>query len=315
MVFAREFVFAAGERWPSAHAASAVVLPDGSLMASWFAGSREGAPDAAIWSSRWRPDGGWTDPCLLVDTPGHADGNSVLWLDRGGLLRLWYVTMEGKGWASCPVRERRSADLGLTWSPDTYIRREWGWMVRNEPVRWRGWMLTPMYDERDWSSFILGSRDGGSTWRQSAKLRAAAGIIQPALAPVGEGGMLALMRSRGGAVYRARSASDSPMTWSDPEPAGLPNPNSAVEVIGLAGGSLLAVFNPTTRGRSPLRVALSDDGGASWPVWRDLESGPGEFSYPTALQTPDAIIHVLYTHRRRTIAHARFDAAWVREGA
>jgi predicted neuraminidase len=50
----------------------------------------------------------------------------------------------------------------------------------------------------------------------------------------------------------------------------------------------------------------------TWPIGRDLESEPGEFSYPTALQTDDGAIHVLYTHRRTAIAHATFDEAWVR---
>jgi predicted neuraminidase len=314
-MFAREFVSPPGERWPSAHAASAVLLPDGRLMASWFAGSREGAPDAAVWAGEWRRDEGWSEQRVLADSPGQADGNSVLWLDGAGSLRLWYVTMEGKGWATCVVRERRSPDLGLTWRGDAYVRREWGWMVRNEPVRWRGWLLMPMYDERDWSSFILASGDGGETWREPAPLRARPGIIQPALAPLGDGGVLAFMRSRGGAIYRARCQGGSPLVWSDPEPAGLPNPNSAVELIGLASGSLLAVFNPTARGRSPLRVALSDDGGETWPSWRDLETEPGEFSYPTALQSPDGVIHALYTWRRQTIAHARFDEGWLRGDA
>jgi predicted neuraminidase len=311
-MFAQDFVRAPGARWPSAHAASAVLLPDGSLIASWFAGSREGAPDAAIWGGRWRPGQGWSEPRMLAGTPGLPDGNSVLWLDRAGSLRLWYVTMEAAGWATCVVRERRSPDLGLTWTPDTYVRREWGWMVRNEPLRWRNWLLMPMYDERDWSSFALASEDGGETWRESARLRANAGIIQPALASLGDGGVLAFMRSRAGVVYRARCLRDCPLGWSAPEPAGLPNPNSAIELIGLASGRLLAVFNPTTRGRSPLRAALSDDGGTTWPVWRDLEDGPGEFSYPTALQSPDGLLHVLYTWRRQTIAHARFDESWLR---
>jgi predicted neuraminidase len=301
----RRDVFPPGT-WRSAHAASVVIEANGSLLASWFAGSREGARDAAIHLSRF--DGAaWSPPWPAVDTPGRADGNSVLWRDGAGGLRIWYVTMEGRGWASCPVRERRSTDCGQTWSEASYIQREPGWMVRNEPVAWRDRILMPMYDERDWSALVLLSDDGGETWRPSEPVRAQTGIIQPALAPLPGGGLLMLLRSRGAAVYRSHS--DDGVRWSAPEPTALPNPNSAVELVALAGGGLLAVYNAGARARTPLRVARSPDG-ERWDVWRDLEVGPGEFSYPTAVQGADGTVHVLYTWRRRTIAHAAFDEAW-----
>lgn len=312
--YQRQDVFRADARWPSAHAASVVVLPGGGLMASWFAGSREGAPDAAVWASEYGSQG-WSAPNVIVDTPGQPDGNSVLWLDDEGVLRVWYVTMEGRGWATCSVRERRSSDGGRTWGSDRAVREEWGWMVRNEPVRWQGRLLMPMYDERDWSAFVLVSEDGGDTWDQSAAVRADAGVIQPALAPLRDGRLLMLLRSRGGSVYRSISPAGDGKLWTKPRATALPNPNSAVELISLESGVLLSIFNPTKRGRSPLRVALSDDDGEHWNVWRDIENEPGEFSYPTAVQTPDGLIHALYTWHRKTITHVRFDEAWVRDGA
>ena len=310
-MFGRQHVVAPGTHRPSAHAASVVPLPTGRLLASWFAGSREGAPDAAVWSSELGPEG-WAPPRLLADSPGQPDGNSVLWLDAAGGLRLWYVTMQGSGWATCVVRERRSSDGGRTWGPDRLIQEQWGWMVRNEPLHWQGRILMPMYDERDWSAFVLVSADGGESWEPSEAVRAAVGVIQPALAALDDGTVLMFLRSRGGVIYRAFSDDASGRRWTAAEPTALPNPNSAVELIRLASGALLCVFNPTTSGRSPLRVAFSEDDGESWPAWRDLETGPGEFSYPTAVQSPDGMIHVLSTDRRRTIAHAWFDEAWVR---
>ena len=315
--FAREFIVEPGALWASAHAASVVELGSG-LIASWFAGSREGAPDAAIWTAE-RTGAGWSDPTKVIDTPGFSDGNSVLWLDGEGRLRIWYVTMEGKGWASCPIRERRSTDFGRTWSADRYVRKEHGWLVRNEPVRWNDLLLMPMYDERDWSSFVFVSGDGGQSWVESERLRPDAGpdvdsgvgIIQPALAELQDGRLLMFLRSTGGAVYRSYSLNETGQHWSSPEMASLPNPNSAVDLISLQSGALLLVYNPTRRGRSPLRVALSYDDGASWNSWRDLETEAGEFSYPTAIQTSDGVVHVLYTWRRRTIAHASFEEPWV----
>jgi len=281
-------------------------------VASWFGGTREGAPDCAIWGAYFH-GGAWSVPRLLVDTPGVADGNSVLWTDDAGQLRIWYVTMEGRGWATCPVRERRSADEGLTWSEPRFVHEDWGWMVRNEPIRHAGRLLMPMYDERDWSAFVLASDDGGDTWSECQRLSASVGIIQPALAPMPDGRLLMLLRSRGGAIYAARSLDVSGDRWTPPEPTTLPNPNSAVELIALSSGALLSVYNPSARRRAPLRVALSEDG-VAWTPWRDLEVADGEFSYPTAIQRADGLIHVLYTHQRNAIAHASLDEAWIRGG-
>ena len=257
---------------------------------------------------------GWPTPTEIIDTEGYSDGNSVLWLDGNSDLRIWYVTMEDRGWASCPVRERRSPDGGKTWGSATYIREEPGWMVRNEPVSWNDLLLMPMYDERDWTSFVLISNDGGESWAESERLRAKVGIIQPALAELSDGRLLMLMRTTAGVIDRSYSLDDAAMRWSKAEPTSLLNPNSAVDVIGLRSGALLLVYNPTERDRSPLRVALSDDDGASWDTWRDLETEDGEFSYPTVIQTSDRLIHALYTWRRKTIAHASFEESWVREG-
>jgi predicted neuraminidase len=287
-------------------------LGDGRLMASWFGGSREGAPDVAIFGAEFA-DGAWSAPRAMVDTPGYSDGNSVLWVDGAGALRMWYVTMEGRGWASCPVRERRSSDDGLTWSEPRYIREKHGWMVRNEPVIHASRIIMPMYDERDWTSFMYVSSDGGETWARSAKIfERGTGLIQPAIAPLDDRRLLALMRSTAGRVYASRSLDETGMAWEPPAPTEMANPNSAVDLIRLSSGALLCVFNPSADARTPLRVALSDDCGVTWPIGRDLESEPGEFSYPTALQTDDGAIHVLYTHRRTAIAHAAFDEAWVR---
>lgn len=295
---------------PSAHAASVIASSDG-LLASFFAGSREGAPDVAIYASHF--DGNrWSDPHVVADTLGFSDGNSVLWRHPGGVLHAWYVTMEGRGWATCPVRERRSYDDGLTWSDPVFIREKPGWMVRNEPLYHRGRILMPMYDERDWTSFILHSEDG-EHWTRTAKVyEKGTGLIQPAIAPLSDGRLLMLLRSTTGVIYAARSLDDTGLTWTAPERTALPNPNSAVDLVSLRSGALLAVYNPTERGRSPLRVALSDDDGATWPLHRDVETGPGEFSYPTAIEADDGAIHILYTHQRRAIAHARLTEDWLR---
>ncbi|MEU0191084.1 exo-alpha-sialidase [Streptomyces afghaniensis] len=77
--------------------------------------------------------------------------------------------------------------------------------------------------------------------------------------------------------------------------------------------------------RAPLSLALSADGGRTWPLRHDLETGDGhcltnnsrdglnrELSYPSLAQTPDGTLHVAYTHHRRTIKHLRLDGDWLK---
>lgn len=75
--------------------------------------------------------------------------------------------------------------------------------------------------------------------------------------------------------------------------------------------------------RAPLTLSLSADGGLTWPLRHDLETGDGycltnnsrdglnrELSYPSVAQTPDGSLHIAWTHHRRTIKHLRLSPAW-----
>jgi predicted neuraminidase len=85
-----EFVFEDAP-FASAHASTIADTKDG-LVAAWFGGTREGAPDVGIWLSR-RADGRWTPP-IEVATGIQADGsrypcwNPVLFDDPDHTLTL-----------------------------------------------------------------------------------------------------------------------------------------------------------------------------------------------------------------------------------
>jgi predicted neuraminidase len=99
-------------------------------------------------------------------------------------------------------------------------------------------------------------------------------------------------------------------------PTTLPSNNSGIQACQLSSGALAMVFN-NVRGahaRSPLTIALSVDHGASFVRARDLETGGGEMSYPSIVQTPDGTIHLSYTYRRRTIKYTVLTEGWVRKG-
>ncbi|SDI63838.1 sialidase family protein [Propionivibrio dicarboxylicus] len=76
--------------------------------------------------------------------------------------------------------------------------------------------------------------------------------------------------------------------------------------------------------RAPMTLAISEDGGKTWPYKRNLEVGDGycmsnnsekkvnrEFSYPSIKETPDGFIHIAYTYWRQKIKYVRVTEDWV----
>jgi len=58
-------------------------------------------------------------------------------------------------------------------------------------------------------------------------------------------------------------------------------------------------------------VARSVDSGQRWEKPLDLETNPGEYSYPSVIQASDGLIHVTYTFRRCAIKHVAFSESWL----
>ena len=79
--------------------------------------------------------------------------------------------------------------------------------------------------------------------------------------------------------------------------------------------------------RAPMTLALSSDGGITWPVRRNLDVGDGycmtnnskeglnrEYSYPSITQTEDGDLHIAYTYFRQAIKYSRVSPDWVAGG-
>jgi predicted neuraminidase len=306
-------------RYPSSHASTIVELSNGDLLCAWYAGQQEGAQDVAVWYSRKAPGAKvWTAPAILADDPKHPEGNPVLFDDPRGRLWLFYVTMYGDGWETCKVKCKWSDDKGQTWSGTRILRNELGWMTRNKPIviDTGDWLL-PIYDERVWTSRVMISQDSGRTWFDSQEIVAPGhpGNIQPTLAQLADHSILALMR-RGDPPERIwqSTSRDSGRAWAVPTTTGLPNPNAAVDMVRLANGHLVLAFNDTTHDRTPLTLAVSTDEGKTWGRMRNLETGPGEFSYPAIIQARDGTIHVTYTYNRVNIKHVALNEEWILAG-
>jgi predicted neuraminidase len=63
------------------------------------------------------------------------------------------------------------------------------------------------------------------------------------------------------------------------------------------------IYNHSEKERTPLSLAVSRDGGATWQRFMDLESEPGEYSYPAIIQASNGDLHATYTWRRQRIKH------------
>jgi len=293
------------------HASTIVETPSGTLLAAWFGGTREGHRDVGIWLTR-RVGGQWTKPVEVVNgvqstTERYPCWNPVLFQPKNGPLMLFYKVGPSptRWWGKLTT----SADDGQTWSAARRLPAEILGPIKNKPLQLaNGDLLCPSSTEHDgWRVHFERTADLGQTWTKTEPLNDGKTIaaIQPSLLVHGDGRLQALGRSRQGRLWQAWSQ-DQGKTWSALELTALPNPNSGTDAVTLADGRFLLVYNHTMRGRSPLNVALSEDG-QRWKAALVLEREPGEYSYPAVIQTRDGLVHVTYTWKRQRIKHVVLD--------
>ncbi len=297
---------------PTAHCATLAELPDGRLLAAWFGGAFETAPDQVILAAELGPGAArWSAPRPIAAMEGRALGQPVFLPRPSGELWLFFDAIMGRDWTSAQPFLQRSYDGGRTWGPAQQLWDYPGLMFRSRPCLLPGRIIIPAYDENTWRSRMMISDDDGRTWRLSAPLAGKQGNIHPCLAALDGGRLLAYLRTggRGGVIWRSESA-DGGESWSAPAPTALPNPNSGIDLLRLASGSLLLAYNPSASKRTPLCVALAARG-EEFTAQRTLEDGEFEFSYPTLLQSAAGAIQLVYTARRQHIQHATFDEAWL----
>lgn len=214
------------------------------------------------------------------------------------------------------------------------------------------------------TSAVRISSDGGRTWSEH-EVSDSTGCVHMDVQQLRDGTLLALFRSRWADNIHASRSSDRGRTWSAPAPTGLPNNNSSIQYTRLANGHLALVFNDVnadgiterraslyddiedesgaelkepvaTAGerqavwgvpRAPMTLAISEDGGRTWPYKRNLEVGDGycmtnnsrerlnrEYSYPSIKQGPDGSLHIAFTYFRQAIKYVRVAEGWARAG-
>ncbi|EJC71830.1 putative neuraminidase (sialidase) [Rhizobium leguminosarum bv. trifolii WSM2012] len=200
---------------------------------------------------------------------------------------------------------------------------------------------------------VLISRNGGESW-QMHDIPDSIGAVHMNILPLGGDEMVAFYRNRFAESILSSRSSDGGETWSAPAPTELPNNNSSIQATVLNDGAIAMVYNHSNATmsdarrqslydeiegdeageatvvahigrnavwgvpRAPLSLAISRDGGKSFPHRIDLDTGDGfclsnnskdslnrEFSYPSIIEGGDGTLHIAYTYYRRAIKYVR----------
>lgn len=303
------------------HASSIIEVP-GALLVVFFAGSREGGTDVGIWLSK-KMNNKWSKPLeiadgVINDNERYACWNPVLYKTKNNKLILFYkIGQNCSDWFSM---YKYSENGGETWSkPKKLPDGIWGPILNKIILMPDGTTIAPSSVERGgwgegWQIHLEYSDEGFSTWRKSEPLNNTEkfSAIQPAIVTYPSGRMQILCRTRQGCIACCWS-DDNGNNWSPMEATSLPNPDSGIDAVTLKDGKVLLIYNHNgiieekkRRFRTPLNAAVTSDG-ITWIPLLTLEDSPeGAFSYPSVIQTEDALAHVTYTWNSCKIKHVVF---------
>jgi predicted neuraminidase len=295
--------------FPSCHASTIEHTPAG-LVAAWFGGTDEGNSDVGIWVSR-HEGGKWSPPVEAANgvespTKRYPCWNPVLFQMPNGPLTLFYkVGPNPREWWGMVLT---SHDSGKLWSAPWRLPEGILGPIKNKPALVGDRLLSPSSTEHDgWRVHLESSDDGGKTWSKTSSLEdhTKFGVIQPTILVHPAGKLQILCRSRQRQIVESWS-SDGGRTWSKLAATELPNNNSGIDAARLPDGRFVLIYNHTQRGRTPINLSISNDG-KTWQAGLQLETEPGEYSYPAVIVTPDGLIHTTYTWKRQRIKHVVID--------
>lgn len=340
----------------SNHGSNIAEIIDGELVAVWYGGTGEKHEDVQVWmSKKTGASNRWQEPWIAEKegktskippemeefTGNSSEGNPVLFFDSTHeRLHMWWITIygfgESRGWSTGFIKYKHSDDHGETWvlkddGTPRLLHDFWGEMIKNKPIQMsNGDILLPAMTE--WTSYspiyykcTAEEFSRGCLESQWRKIRSnGVDCFQPTVIERDQPGkLLSLMRSSKNGQFQGKMAQmeslDFGETWSDPHvnDYGFPNCNANNDMVKLANGHVVLVFNDSAEIRNPLTVALSTDDAKTFPYKKNLEysKDPSDrFHYPAVIQASDGLIHVTYSYKPHdNIKWACFDEEWIME--
>ena len=256
--------------------------------------------------------------------------NPVLFQMPGGELWLFFKIGSTVGdWAGWLTK---SKDGGRTWSDKEPLPEGFLGPIKNKPL-----LLASDKDKKG-GRLICGSSTESKGWRFHVEIYdlltrqwqyvgpvestlapptekpdtlQPIDCIQPSLLQLKDGRLQVLMRTRNGKVATSYSA-DQGLTWTPVELTTLPNNQSGTDAVTMSDGRHVIIYNDfetlpgTKKGpRTPLSLAVSDDG-VTWQHVLTLEDSPvSQYSYPAIIEGRDGTLLMVYTWRRQRVAYKK----------
>lgn len=250
--------------------------------------------------------------------------NPVLYQMPDGEIWLFYKVGTNVGdWQGCVVKSR---DGGKTWSNREMLPKNFLGPVKNKPELIDGKLICGSSTETNGWRFHVESYDlVTKQWKYIGPIKSTEAVktddikehpidcIQPSILKLKDGRLKALMRTHNGFMAQSYSIDNvehwTPVTLSD-----IPNTQSGADAVTLKDGRHVLIYNNfqtingTKKGpRTPLDIAISEDG-EHWRHILTLEDSPvDQYSYPAIIQGKDGNLHCVYTWRRQRIAYKKLN--------
>lgn len=311
--------------YPRSSEGAFATLKDGRLLfcyTQFYGGAADESPARLVGIESGDQGKTWSKPRELVANEGGANVMSASLLRlKSGRLALFYL--KKNSWIDCRPYVRFSDDDAQTWSAPILMTAAPGYFVLNNdrviqlasgrlvaPLAFHRSKGTDPHASRSFDSRALAvwalSDDDGKTWREAKSwwalpIASNTGLQEPGVVELADSTLLCVARTDQGKQYELRST-DSGETWSAPVPGPLASPVSPASLKRLPGTArLVAVYNdhsgrfsfPKNK-RTPLVLALSDDGGKSWHSHTPLETDPEGWYCYTALHFLDKTLLLAY---------------------
>ncbi len=311
----------------SAHASTITETKNGDLLAAYFGGTWERNPDCCIWVSHKKKGADhWDAPIKAADGVSlDGNGRKACWnpvlftMPDGEVLLFFKIGKDVPDWQGWLVR---SHDNGKTWSQKEMLPKGFIGPVKNKPELINGRLICPSSTESKWWTFHVEIYDlKTKQWKYVGPIPADSAIltddgkmhtikcIQPSILKLKDGRLKVLMRTHNGKLATSYS-SDNGDTWTNVTLTDIPNNQSGTDAVTLKDGRHALVYNNfetevgTKKGpRTPLCIAISDDGEHFKPYVTLEDSPVDQYSYPAIIQGSDGNLHVTYTWRRLRIAY------------